>query len=46
MQFIFGIVLVAVWVIALTHYDPKDGGCIQNDDECSRCPFPCDKRKN
>lgn len=35
-----------IWVIALAQYDYNDGGCVPSKDECSRCPFPCDKRKN
>ncbi len=43
---LLGIVLLIVWIVSLARYDSKDEGCIQNEKECSLCPFPCDKRKN
>lgn len=43
---IFGIVLVAFWLYNLAHHDYKNESCIESEDECNTCPFPCDKRKN
>lgn len=45
MQFIFGLVLMIVWIRALAQHDFKDGDCVPSKDECGSCPFPCDKRK-
>lgn len=45
MLMLFGLGLFIFWLVSLICYDFKDGGCVPSKDECSHCPFPCDKRK-
>ena len=41
--FILGTGLVVVWIVSLVQWDGK--GCDPNEQDCNRCPLPCDYHK-